>query len=121
MSEQDPIAFKRHTSKIQTIDDISNIESLGFRGEALASICSVAMVELQTKRHDEIIGTFIENHGGKVVQKQQIGCNSGTTVIVKNLFYNVPARLKFLKSSGIETGLITDLTPFYSGQHKHCF
>ncbi|HHU63534.1 MAG TPA: DNA mismatch repair endonuclease MutL [Clostridiales bacterium] len=124
MSEQDSLlAFKRHaTSKIQTIDDISNIESLGFRGEALASICSVAMVELQTKRHDEIIGTFIENHGGKVVQKQQIGCNSGTTVIVKNLFYNVPARLKFLKSSGIETGLITDLiTRFILGNTNIAF
>ncbi|MGI6113603.1 MAG: DNA mismatch repair endonuclease MutL [Mahellales bacterium] len=124
MNEEDAqLAFERHaTSKIQTIDDISRINSLGFRGEALASICSVAMVELQTKKHNEVTGTYIENHGGKTIEKQQVGCNNGTTMVVKNLFYNVPARLKFLKSSGVESSLITDLiTRFILGNTNIAF
>ncbi|AOT72923.1 DNA mismatch repair endonuclease MutL [Geosporobacter ferrireducens] len=104
------IAFERHaTSKITQIEDLSSTLSLGFRGEALASIASVSQVELITKTEEAPAGIHLELHGGKVIFKKEIGCPTGTTVIVKNLFYNTPARFKFLRNNTSESSHIIDL------------
>lgn len=96
-------AFLRHaTSKISTADDLYSIESLGFRGEALASISAVAKVEMITKTADELVGTRTTVDGGISSRLDDIGCPTGTTIIVKDLFYNVPARKKFLKAPATE-------------------
>ncbi|WP_053957291.1 DNA mismatch repair endonuclease MutL [Inediibacterium massiliense] len=109
------VAFERHaTSKIRDIEDLNRVISLGFRGEALASIVAVSQVELITKVEDSYIGTQIQIHGGEVIHKKEVGCPKGTTFIVKNLFYNVPARLKFLKSNTTETAYISDLVTKFS-------
>ncbi len=104
MSETDArLAFERHaTSKIRKAEDLFNIQTKGFRGEALASIAAIAQVELKTKQHDSEIGNRIEIHGSEVVTQQPVASNTGSTFIVKNLFYNVPARRKFLKSNSTE-------------------
>ncbi len=97
------MAFERHaTSKIKTTEDIFSINTKGFRGEALASIAAVAQVELKTKLHNEEIGTQINIDGGTLVSQNMTVCASGSSIAVKNLFYNVPARRKFLKSNNIE-------------------
>lgn len=104
MSKEDAkLCFEKHaTSKIQNINDISNILTMGFRGEALASIASVSKVEMKTKKSDESIGTqvFIEN--SKINKITETACNNGTSITVKNLFFNIPARKNFLKSDRIE-------------------
>ncbi len=93
-----PTAFLRHaTSKIQNEDDLDGIATLGFRGEALASIAAVARVELTTRTEDDLAGTYYVIEGGEEVQFTDIGCPRGTTICVRDLFYNVPARMKFLK------------------------
>ncbi len=103
-------AFIRHaTSKIEKIDDLENVISLGFRGEALASIASVSQVEMITKTKDSDLGTKIEIHGGKIIEKTEAASNNGTTISVKNLFFNVPARRKFLKKPSVESGYISDI------------
>jgi len=103
-------AFLRHaTSKLKTIADLMEIGTLGFRGEALASIASVSMVEMITKTYGDISGVRIEIKGGEVISEREIGAADGTTVIVRNLFYNVPARLAFLRKPAAEAGLISDL------------
>jgi len=103
------LAFARHaTSKISSLEDLFQVETLGFRGEALSSIAAVAQVEMVTKTPEAIMGTRVEIHGGQVVSNQGIGCTNGTTIIVSNLFYNTPARLKFLKKPQIEAGYIAD-------------
>lgn len=102
--------FLRHaTSKIQKIDDLYNLYSLGFRGEALASIAAVSNLEMTTKSEDEVVGTKIVLSGSKIVKKEPIGCKNGTTIIVKDLFFNTPVRAKFLKSTHAETINISDL------------
>ena len=104
------LAFAQHaTSKITDIDDLSRIGTLGFRGEALASIASVSYVEMLTKTAGALAGTRIEMHGGTLVARQELGCTEGTTIVVSNLFFNTPARLKFLKKPSVEAGYITDL------------
>lgn len=104
------IAFIRHaTSKIKTEEDLSSILSLGFRGEALASIASVSMVEVITKESDALTGYRMEINGGELIEEGEIGCPEGTTMIVKNLFYNTPARKKFLKSNSSEANGINDI------------
>ncbi|QEK12175.1 DNA mismatch repair endonuclease MutL [Crassaminicella thermophila] len=104
------IAFERHaTSKIKDADDLNSILSLGFRGEALASIASVSQVELITKTEDSKTGTYLEIHGGEIIERKEIGCPKGTTFVIKNLFYNMPARYQFMKSNAVETGYISDL------------
>ena len=109
-SEEILIAFERHaTSKINSAEDIENISSLGFRGEALASIASVCQVECITKTRKSISGTLIQIHGGEVTKQESIGCPEGTTMFVRNIFYNTPARLKFLKSQGTEAGYISEI------------
>ncbi len=103
-------AFLRHyTSKINTADDLENLHTLGFRGEALASIAAVAKVEIISRTADDISGTRLVIEGGKTVVKEDIGCPIGTTIIVTDLFYNVPARLKFLKSDSTESSAINEI------------
>lgn len=104
------LAFLRHsTSKIKGSDDLSNIISLGFRGEALASISSVSMIELITKTKENDVGKHIEINGGILKQEEDVGAPKGTTLIVKNLFYNTPVRKRFLNSDGAEAASIGDI------------
>ncbi|MDO4518665.1 MAG: DNA mismatch repair endonuclease MutL, partial [Bacillota bacterium] len=108
--EDAELAFKRHaTSKIQSEKDLLSIGTLGFRGEALASICAVSRIELITKVRDSRVGRRIIVEGSEILSNTPTGCPEGTTVTVKDLFYNVPARRKFLGSDGIETRRIIDL------------
>ena len=103
------IAFERHaTSKIREADDIETVKSMGFRGEALASIAAIANVEMISKTVDSDIGNRIVVEGGRVLEKGEYGCARGTTIIVKNLFYNTPVRYKFLKKDFTELGYIED-------------
>jgi len=108
-AEQILLAFARHaTSKITSLEDLFEVGTLGFRGEALSSIASVAQVEMITKTSGAIAGVRVEIHGGQLVSRAEIGTASGTTVVVKNLFYNTPARRKFLKKPATEAGYIAD-------------
>ncbi len=108
--EQVPLAFLRHTtSKIRCVEDLLNIHSLGFRGEALSSIAAVAQVELITKTYGELTGTRYVIEGSVEKENEEIGAPDGTTFLVRNLFYNVPARRKFLKTAQTEAGYISDL------------
>lgn len=104
MSDTDArMAFERHaTSKIRTADDIFAIRTMGFRGEALASVAAIADVELRTKEHDRDLGTFIHISGSNLITQEPVSCDSGTNFQIKNLFFNVPARRKFLKSNPAE-------------------
>lgn len=103
-------AFMRHaTSKIETAGDLENIHSLGFRGEALSSISAVAMVEMITKTESSVTGTRVVVEGGVVKAVDEIGAPTGTTLIVRNLFYNTPARRKFLKSAATEGSYVAEL------------
>ena len=107
---QIPIAFLRHsTSKIRGAEDLFRIRSLGFRGEALSSIAAVSQVELITKVYGELTGTRYVMEGAKEVANEEVGAPDGTTFIVRNLFYNMPARRKFLKSAQTEGSYIGDL------------
>ena len=103
------LAFQRHaTSKIRQADDLFKIRSKGFRGEALASIAAIAKVELQTRLGDEAKGTRVRIEGGEIKEKEMIACNKGSTFLVKQLFYNIPARRNFLKSDTVELRHITE-------------
>ena len=104
MSETDArLAFERHaTSKIKTANDLYCIRTMGFRGEALASIAAIAHVELKTKKVEDEFGTSIIIHGSELISQESISCSDGSNFIVKNLFYNVPARRKFLKTNSTE-------------------
>lgn len=105
-----PVAFMRHaTSKIKSAEDLFHISSLGFRGEALSSIAAVSQIELITKEPASLNGYRYIIEGGEEKSLEEIGCPSGTTIIVRNLFYNTPARRKFLKSPKTEAGYIHDL------------
>ncbi len=109
-NEDTVVAFERHaTSKIKSATDLNSIFTLGFRGEALASIAAVAHVELITRTEDAEEGTHIIMKAGKLFSQQPAGCPKGTTIIVKNLFYNTPARMKFLKKDATEAGHIGDM------------
>jgi len=109
-SDDVELAFERHaTSKIRRESDILNITSMGFRGEALASIASIAKVTLETKTYDEPTGTKIVIEGGKTLSIEEIAFNKGTTITVENVFFNVPARYKFLKKDYTEAGYIEDI------------
>lgn len=108
--DQVAVAFYRHsTSKIRSAEDLLTVKSLGFRGEALSSISAVARVELITKTYDELTGTRYVIEGSKELSNEEIGAPDGTTFIVKDLFYNVPARRKFLKTSQTEGSYISDM------------
>lgn len=108
--EQVKSAFLRHaTSKMTQIEDLERIFTLGFRGEALASIAAVAQVEMLTKTQDEETGTRILISAGEIEAMEDVACREGTSITVKNLFYNVPARRKFLKKPATESGYVSDL------------
>ena len=97
------MCFERHaTSKIKTSEDLFRIKTMGFRGEALASIAAVAQVQLKTKLRDEELGTSICIEGSKVIDSEPAATIDGTSLEIKNLFYNVPARRNFLKSNSVE-------------------
>jgi len=110
MSETDArMAFERHaTSKIKNIDDLFHIRTMGFRGEALASIAAVAQVELKTKREEDETGVCLEIENSKVVRQEPVACPRGSNFAMKNLFFNVPARRNFLKSNAAEMRHIVD-------------
>ena len=111
MNESDAqTCFLRHaTSKIQNAQDISGVQTLGFRGEALASIAAVSHIQMSTRTKDDIEGTYICLDGGEVTKKEPVGAPVGTSITVEDLFYNTPARKKFLKSERSETGAISAL------------
>lgn len=103
------MSFERHaTSKINNADDLFRLRTMGFRGEALASIAAVAQVELKTRRESDKIGTLIRIEGSRVVEQEPEACLAGTSIEVKNLFFNVPARRNFLKSNSVEMRHIID-------------
>lgn len=110
MDEDDvEIAFERHaTSKIKRAEDLDSIITMGFRGEALASIAAVSSVELQTRAAGNIYGMYVHISGGTFREVRQTGCPVGTTFIIRDLFYNTPARYKFLKKDSTEAGYISD-------------
>ena len=104
------LAFERHaTSKIRNADDLDTVKSMGFRGEALASIAAIANVELVSKAETEQIGNRIVVEGGDILSFDEIGCSKGTTITVRNLFFNTPVRYKFLKKDFTESGYIEDV------------
>ncbi len=104
------MAFERHaTSKIRCAEDLNTVTSMGFRGEALASIAAIANVELISKTLEQEVGYKVVVEGGNILEKQEIGCQTGTTITVQNLFFNTPVRYKFLKKDYTETGYIEDV------------
>ncbi|AFL87040.1 DNA mismatch repair protein MutL [Terriglobus roseus DSM 18391] len=116
------LAFERHaTSKLRSADDLLHIATLGFRGEALPSIASVARVELDTRSEEDAVGTRIEIHGGKMTKVEDVGVPVGTTIAIRDLFFNVPARKKFLKSEPTELSHVAALVTHYALAHpeKH--
>jgi DNA mismatch repair protein MutL len=116
------LAFERHaTSKIRDTDDLLNIATLGFRGEALPSIASVARLHLETRAEEEAAGTVIEINGGKMIRVDEAGLPLGTSITIRDLFFNVPARKKFLRSESTELSHIASLVTHYTLAHpeKH--
>ena len=111
MSEDDAaMAFESHaTSKIRRVDDLSSITSMGFRGEALASIAAVSKVQMLTRPHDSVQGVNITVVGGTVDEIRPAGCPAGTSITVSELFFNTPARYKFLKKDATEAGYAADI------------
>ncbi len=102
-------AFERHaTSKIRTAEDLESVKSMGFRGEALASIAAISHIELITRTAEEFMGNKIIVEGGDIIEQEETGAQKGTTIIVSNLFYNTPVRYKFLKKDYTELGYIED-------------
>ena len=101
-------AFKRHaTSKLRTAEDLSAIGTMGFRGEALAAIASVSRIELMTKTPGSLSGTSLMLEGGDILEESEVGCPDGTTIIIRDLFFNTPARMKFMKSDTVEGSRVT--------------
>ncbi len=116
------LAFERHaTSKIKETDDLLSIATLGFRGEALPSIASVARLHLETRAAEEAAGTVIEINGGKIIRVEEAGLPLGTSITVRDLFFNTPARKKFLKAESTELSHIASLVTHYALAHpeKH--
>jgi DNA mismatch repair protein MutL len=116
------LAFERHaTSKIKDTDDLLNISTLGFRGEALPSIASVARLHLETRAEEEAVGTVLEINGGKIIRVEEAGLPPGTSVTIRDLFFNTPARKKFLRSESTELSHIASLVTHYALAHpdKH--
>lgn len=119
MSYQDAqLAVKRHaTSKILTAEDLETIQSLGFRGEALPSIAAVSKFTLTTRLQTEALGTYVEINGGVLAEVREAGAGSGTTITVTDLFFNTPARRKFLKTPSAESGHINDIVTKLAMSH----
>lgn len=119
-AEEIETAFLRHaTSKLQAVADLNAIRTLGFRGEALAAIAAVSKVTIVSRAAGETAGTRLELDGGKLVSRDSVGAPQGTVIAVENLFYNVPARLKFLKSVTTEKRLIDEFTSRYALAYPH--
>lgn len=121
MSAQDAVlCLQRHaTSKLQTADDLWAINTLGFRGEALPSIAAVSRLELTAREVNSEIGTRLQVEAGQVLDVQEIGCATGTEVVVRGLFFNTPARFKFLKSDSAEAGRIAEMVGHLALAHPH--
>lgn len=119
MEKEDiPLAFLRHsTSKIRSVEDLAGVTSLGFRGEALSSICAVSMVELITKTRTEVLGNRCCLEGGVEKSLEETGAPDGTTFIIRNLFYNTPARKKFLKTEMTEAAAVHELMTHLALSH----
>src|ERR1700677_3895855 len=116
------LAFERHaTSKLRSSDDLLSIATLGFRGEALPSIASVARVTLETRATEDEVGTMLEIAGGNMLRVEDAGLPAGTTIAVRDLFFNTPARRKFLRSEQTELGHVAALVTHYALAHpsKH--
>lgn len=114
-ADEVPVAFARHaTSKLNKIEDLERLLTLGFRGEALSSIASVSRLTITTRHRDEKMGTQLQIEGGNFIKQQAVGAPSGTVIAVENLFYNTPARLKFLKADQTEKRHITHLITRYA-------
>ncbi len=112
------LAFERHaTSKIRELDDLGRIRTLGFRGEALASIASVAKVELSTKIEDDLAATIVQIDGGRLIDVKDAARSTGTTIAVRDLFFNTPARRKFMRSEATENYHITSIVQHYALAH----
>ena len=106
-TEDAKVAFKRHaTSKLRTAEDLAAIGTMGFRGEALAAIASVSRIDLMTKTAGSLSGTSLRLEAGEVVEESEVGCPEGTTIIIRDLFFNTPARMKFMKSDTVEGGRV---------------
>ncbi len=110
MNETDArMSLERHaTSKIRKAEDLFSLTTMGFRGEAIASIAAVSQLEIKTKMEDQELGTSIEVAGSEIISQQPVSCAKGTSISVRNLFYNIPARRNFLKSNGVETRHLVD-------------
>ena len=111
-------AFLRHaTSKLRTADDLAAISTMGFRGEALAAIASVSRIDLLTKTPGSISGTALTLEAGNITEESEAGCPDGTTIIVRDLFYNTPARMKFMKSDTVESGKVASTVQLQALAH----
>lgn len=116
MPDDMEIAFERHaTSKIRVAEDLETVKSMGFRGEALASIAAISKISMKSKTKENNIGYEITVEGGNVLQKEETGCPNGTTITVENLFYNTPVRYKFLKKDFTESRI------YRRCDNKNCF
>src|SRR6476620_6205595 len=114
------LAFERHaTSKIKNAEDLLSVATLGFRGEALPSIASVSRLRLETRAADDPAGTVIEINGGKIFKVEEAGLPPGTSITVRDLFFNTPARKKFLKSESTELSHIASLVTHYALAHPN--
>src|SRR5215469_10117511 len=116
------LAFERHaTSKLKNAEDLLSVATLGFRGEALPSIASVSRLRLETRAAEDPSGTLVEINGGKIARVEEVGLPLGTSITVRDLFFNVPARKKFLKSESTELSHIASLVTHYALAHpdKH--
>ncbi len=118
--EDVPTAILRHsTSKIRDEEDLASIGTLGFRGEALAAITAVSKLEIKTRRNNDKIGTRLYQEGGKVISVEDAGCPKGTTIIVRELFYNTPARMKFLKKDASEGAAVESIVTAIALSHPN--
>ena len=115
-------AFLRHaTSKLKELSDLDSILTLGFRGEALSSIAAISQVDVITKTKSDVTGTKLSISGGNVISEDDTACLDGTTFIVKNIFFNTPARRKFLKKNSIESGYISEIVNRLALGHPHIY
>ncbi len=111
-------AFLRHaTSKLRTAEDLAAISTMGFRGEALAAIASVSRIDLMTKTAGSLAGTSLRLEAGEITEESEVGCPDGTTIIVRDLFYNTPARMKFMKSDTVEGGRVAAAVQLQAPAH----
>ena len=114
-------AFLRHaTSKLRTAEDLAAIGTMGFRGEALAAIASVSRIDLMTKTPESLTGVSLHLEGGEILEESEVGCPDGTTIIIRDLFYNTPARMKFMKADTVEGARVTAAVQLQALAHPEC-